>query len=120
MFPPSLLAKLVISGSLKNNVSGFEFKLKNIIDSATLVGLGPLIVDGCSYAPDVITLKLGQTEIRGDLLTRTNALPFSVSNEAVFSVTGEPLQPGEHKLTISVLTREAGRFQFNATQALAE
>ena len=120
MFPPSLLAKLVMPGSLKNNANGFEFKLKNIIDSATLVGMGPLVVDGTSYAPESITLKLGQNEIRGDLLSRTNALPIRVSNEAIFSITGDPLLPGDHKLTIQILTREAGRFQFSVTQTLSE
>ncbi len=120
MFPPSLLAKILVPGSLKNTASGFEFKLKNIIDSATLVGMGPLVVDDSGFTPDVLMLKLGQTEIRGDLLTRTNSLPIRISNEALITVTGAPLQPGPHKLTISVLTREAGRLQFSVTEPLSQ
>jgi hydroxymethylglutaryl-CoA reductase (NADPH) len=120
MFPPSLLAKTLVSGSLKNNVNGFEFKLKNIIDSATLVGMGPLVVDDSSFTPDALMLKVGQTEIRGDVLTRSNSLPFRISNEALITVTGTPLQPGPHKLTIQVLTREAGRFQFSVTEPLSQ
>ena len=120
MFPPSLLAKILVPGSLKNNANGFEFKLKNIIDSATLVGMGPLVVDDSNFTPDVLMLKVGQTEIRGDLLTRSNSLPIRVSNEALITITGAALQPGPHKLTIQLLTREAGRFQFSVTEPLSQ
>jgi hydroxymethylglutaryl-CoA reductase (NADPH) len=120
MFPASLLAKILVPGSLKNNATGFEFKLKNIIDSATLVGMGPLVVDDSNFTPDVLMLKVGQTEIRGDLLTRSNSLPIRVSNEALITATGAPLQPGPHKLTIQLLTREAGRFQFSVTEPLSQ
>ena len=44
MIPSFLLAKLYVKGSLKNTATGFEFSLKNIIDSTMLIGIGPVTV----------------------------------------------------------------------------
>jgi hypothetical protein len=51
MFPSYLLQKVYLKGSLKNNEDGFEFALKNIVDTGTLVGMNPLVVDGESIPP---------------------------------------------------------------------
>jgi hypothetical protein len=42
MVPSFLFAKLYVKGSLKNTETGFEFSLKNIIDSTMLTGIGPI------------------------------------------------------------------------------
>ena len=66
MFPASLLARLFVKGSLKNTENGFEMKLKNIIDSGTLVGLGPLVVDDIQcfliYTREVGRIQFSLTE----------------------------------------------------------
>ena len=49
MVPSFLLANLYVKGSLKNTDSGFEFALKNIIDSTMLIGIGPISVGGMNY-----------------------------------------------------------------------
>jgi hypothetical protein len=41
MFPSYLLQKVYVKGSLKNNEDGYEFALKNIVDTGTLVGIEP-------------------------------------------------------------------------------
>ena len=46
MIPSFLLAKLYVKGSLKNHENGFELKLKNIIDSTWLTGIGPITAAG--------------------------------------------------------------------------
>ena len=50
MIPSFLLAKLYVKGSLKNTETGFEFSLKNIIDSTMLIGIGPVTVGERDYA----------------------------------------------------------------------
>ncbi len=119
MFPSSMLARLFVKGSLKNTETGFELKLKNIIDSGTLVGMGPLVVDEASFAPSACRIKVGEKEISGDQLART--MPVSVRSfaEIHLKVQGEPLQPGEHKLTLQVFTNEAGKLQFSVTEPLS-
>jgi hypothetical protein len=59
MFPPFVLAKIYVQGSLKNTPKGFEFNLKNVVDSGTLVELGPITVDGKAYEAADLTIMTG-------------------------------------------------------------
>jgi hypothetical protein len=120
MFPSSMLAKLFVKGSLKNTEDGFELKLKNIIDSGTLVGLGPLVVDEVSYPPTVCRVKVGEKEVSGDQITRTSPVSVRAFVEIRVRVQAEPLQPGDHKLTLQVFTNEAGKLQFSVTEPLSQ
>ena len=120
MFPSYVLANLFIKGSLKNTAQGFELKLKNIIDSGTIVGLGPLTVDETSFPPDQITLSVKDRSVRGDQIASATPFPVYVLSEIVISVSASPLPPGEHKLGFLLHTREAGRMQFTVSEILAE
>ncbi len=120
MFPASMLAQLYVKGSLKNTASGFEFKLKNVIDSGTLVGLGPLGVDETSYTPDAVTLRIGERVMRGDEISHSTPLPVRSYSEIFLSVDGAPLTSGGHKLTIQIVTREVGRLQFSVNETISE
>ena len=120
MFPSSMLAKLFVKGSLKNTADGFELKLKNIIDSGTLIGIGPVVVDEASYTPDTCRVKVGEKETSGDQITRSMPVPVRAFAEIRLRVQAAPLQPGEHKLTLQVFTNEAGKLQFSVTEPLTE
>ena len=119
MFPSSLLAKLLVRGSLKNTGKGFELKLKNIIDSGTIVGMGPLVVDETTYQPSEMTVKVGTVEMKGDQISRTAAVSVRAYAEIWMNVDGAALQPGDHAITIQFLTREVGRLQFSVTEPLS-
>jgi len=120
MFPSYLLEKLVVRGSLKNTASGFEVKLKNIVDSGTLSGMGPLVVDEVTYPPQDVILKIGEVEKIGDKITRNEPMSVRSFVEILVSVKGSPLPAGAHKLSFSVQTFEAGRLQFSVTENLSE
>lgn len=120
MFPSYVLANLFVKGSLKNNPAGFELRLKNIIDSGTLVGIGALSVDGVSYLPERISLTIKDKTVRGDEITSSNPLPVYVLSEILISVNGVTLSSGEHKLGFVLYTREAGRFDFTIAEPLSE
>ncbi len=120
MFPPSMLARLFVRGSLKNTPTGYEFKLKNVIDSGTLTGLGTFTMDNATVDPSKVLLKVGEKEVRGDQLARENPLFVRAYAEILISVEGAPLAAGEHSLALQVSAREAGRLQFNITEPLAE
>ncbi len=119
MFPSSLLAKLFLKGTLKNTPNGFEFKMKNIIDSGTLIGIGPLVVDAVTYQPSAMVIKVGENELRGDAISRTDSLPVKAFLEINIRVEGASLEAGAHKMTILLYTREAGRLQFTVNEPLA-
>lgn len=119
MFPPSLLARLYVKGSLKNNATGFEMKLKNIIDSGTITGLGALTVDDMTYQPAQVEVKIGDKATTADQITREQPLVARAMLEIFLKVTGAQLTPGPHKITFVIMTREAGKLQFSITEPVA-
>ncbi len=119
MFPSSMLAGLVVKGSLRNTTNGFEIRLKNNIDSGTITGLGPLGVDETIVAPDHVVLRVGTKELRGDALSYRSPLPVGVMSEIKVEVEGEPLPPGQHKLSFQLMTAEAGRLVFSVNEVVS-
>lgn len=119
MFPPFVLAKIYVQGSLKNTEKGFEFNLKNVVDSGTLVEFGPVTVDGTAYAAAAVTLVTGSSERGGDQVTRQNPMSVYVGSAFTVRVNGVALAAGEHAIKVSVLTREIGRLDFEVKDTVA-
>jgi hypothetical protein len=120
MFPSYVLSNLFVKGSLKNNPTGFQMKLRNNIDSGTVTGLGPLTVDDKSFSTDKISLKIRDKAIKADQISNATPVPVFVLSEIEFLVEGEQLSPGDHKLGFTIYTLEAGRFQFSISEALTD
>jgi hypothetical protein len=118
MFPSYLLQKVYLKGSLKNNEDGYEFALKNIVDTGTLVGLNPLVVDGENIPPAMIRLVSNGEEVYGNQITQRNPMPLPVQAQAQFVVKGDPLSLGQHEIAISLVTREIGLVKFKITDMI--
>jgi hypothetical protein len=118
MFPPAMLDNLYVRGSLHNTDGGFQLKFRNTIDYGTLVGMGFLVVDGVSYAPSSITVKVGAREITGDQITYRSMVSVPVGAEVVLVVAGQLLAPGPHSFTCSLNEWQIGRIQFDVTDDL--
>jgi hydroxymethylglutaryl-CoA reductase (NADPH) len=119
MFPSALLAKLYVKGSLRNIPGGFEFRIKNIIDSATLVGMGPLTVDAGSVRPEDISIFIGGNEIRADAITKEKPVTVRASVETRVVAHSAQLAAGSHGLTVQLFTADIGRVQFSVIDELA-
>lgn len=120
MFPSSMLQKLFVHGSLKNIPNGFEMKIKNTIDTGTLIGMGPVIVDGITYEPAKVRLTASGADLNGDQINRTHPITIRAYTEVRLQVSGEPLAPGDHQVKLDMLVSEAGQMQFTVTEPLAE
>lgn len=119
MFPPSLLARLFVQGSLKNNPNGFEFKLKNIIDSGTITGMGPLSVGDATIAAARTSVRIGEDDIPGDRVSFNHPIYARAGVEIRVSVQSDPLPPGPHKITMQIYTLEAGKLSLTVTEPLS-
>jgi len=119
MIPSFLLAKLYVKGSLKNNDTGFEFALKNIIDSTMLIGIGPIGVGEKNYEGEAITMTVGDKSINGAELSRSNSVPVRMGAPLMVSVTGEKLADGEQRVTIAATTSDIGRIKFDINDKVA-
>jgi len=113
MIPSFLLAKLYVKGSLKNNESGFEFSLKNIIDSTMLIGIGPISATGKDYEGQAINMTVGDKTINGADLSRSNSVPVRMGVPMKVSVAGDKLAPGPQKITVAATTSDIGKIKFD-------
>ena len=112
MFPPFILAKLYVKGSLKNTESGFEFSLKNIIDSTMLSGIGPIAVGDRCYEGAAITLALGDKQWPGDQIDKTNPVPVKIGGLLRIMVQGDPLPAGDVKVSVTATSSDIGKLKF--------
>ena len=113
MFPPFILAKLYVKGSLRNTATGFEFSLKNIIDATMLSGIGPIVAWDQSYEGAAITLVMGDQQWQGDQISKTNLVPVKMGVPLRVLVQGEPLAAGAQKISVTATTSDIGKIKFD-------
>jgi hypothetical protein len=119
MIPSFLLAKLYVKGSLKNNDSGFEFSLKNIIDSTMLIGIGPISASGKEYEGSAINLTVADKTVNGADLSRSNSIPVRMGVPMKVAVSGDNLAAGQQKVTIAATTSDIGKIKFDINDTVA-
>jgi hypothetical protein len=119
MIPSFLLAKLYVKGSLKNNETGFEFALKNIIDSTMLIGIGPITVGEKTYEGTNITLSMADKAVNGAELSRSNSVIVRMGVPMTVSIAGERLNAGEQRVTVAATTSDIGKIKFDINDKVA-
>lgn len=119
MIPSFLLTKLYVKGSLKNTDSGFEFSLKNIIDSTTLIGIGPISAGEKNYEGEVITMTVGDRTVTGAEISRDNSFPVRMGVPLKVTVDGDTLAAGAQKVSVVALTTDIGMIKFEVSDTVA-
>ena len=119
MIPSFLLAKLYVKGSLKNNDNGFEFSLKNIIDSTMLIGIGPITVGEKNYEGESITMTVADKTVNGAELSRNNSIPVRMGVPLKVAIAGDKLAAGAQKISVSATTSDIGKIKFDVSDTVA-
>lgn len=118
MFPPSTLANVYVKGSLKNTDDGFEFALKNTIDSTMLSGIGPVVVGDKRYAGAALTLTSGGKQWQADQVKWTNLVPAHVGLPMQVRVQGDPLPAGKATVAVTVTSTDVGTLTFEFSDTI--
>ncbi len=118
MIPSYMLGRVYVKGSLKNVEGGYEFLLRNNVDSGTIIGIGPVAVDGTDCSPATLAVVTTRGERRGDQITSQAPMYASVGMDIRIHVQGDPLAAGAHRVVFAVMTREAGRLQIEFEDSL--
>ncbi|MBI5934844.1 MAG: hypothetical protein HY867_14160 [Chloroflexi bacterium] len=119
MIPSFLLAKLYVKGSLKNTDSGFEFSLKNIIDSTMLIGIGPITAGAMNYEGESVALITADRTVNGPELSRNNPVPVRMGVPLKVAVAGDQLAAGAQKITVTATTSDIGKIKFDISDSVA-
>ncbi len=106
--PPALLKKLYLKGSLANTGEGFSFKLKNTLAPGTITSFRGIEVDGkpCPLE-DVYLITPGLERQAAEVGARKPFL-LQINQEVTMLVKGVTLEPGPHRITVKVTTKEVG------------
>ncbi len=118
MFPPSTLASVYVKGSLKNTDDGFEFALRNNIESTMLSGIGPIVVGEQTYSGAAITVAVGGRVWQGDQVGWRNPVPASVGTTMEVRVQGEQLPAGPVRLAVTAASTDIGSVTFEVTDTV--
>ncbi len=116
--PTFLLRKLYVKGSLENVDDGFQFKIKNSLSPGTAIGIEPIKVDDKEYPLENTIIRSDETEVPAAEVTQDNSFPIKVGVEIIIHIKGEKLSEGEHKIDISIQTKEAGKLAFDVKDSI--
>lgn len=120
MIPSFLLKKLYVKNSFKNNPTGFELAVRNTLAPGTLVGLGPVAIDGRNIAADRLWIVVNNNPpVRASDISTTAPRAFPMNATVTFRVEDQPLAPGRHHVLMAVNTREAGELSIDAEDSIS-
>ena len=119
MVPSFLLKKLYVKGSFKNTLKGFELSLKNALAPGTLIGFGPLQIDGRNIPLETVFISIGSADpVRASDVSLAAPRLFPLNSVVNFRVEDQPLAPGSHRLVLAVNTKEAGELKIYAEDTI--
>lgn len=117
--PSFLLKKLYVKGSFKNTPNGFELALRNTLAPGTLIGFGPLKIDGRSIPLDKLFITVGNNApVRASDVSVGAPRLFPLNTAVRFQVEDQPLEAGSHRVSMSVNTKEAGELKIDAEDSI--
>lgn len=119
MVPPFMLKKIYVPQSLKNTEDGFTFQLKNNLAPGTITAFKPVLVDGQPCDPDKTFATKGTESVAVSQISASHTLTFALNVITSIVVKGAPLSPGQHTITLDVMTREAGQLKWDFTDTVA-
>jgi len=128
--PSALLSKFYERDSLRNTDTGFELRFKNRLAPSTIVGIGPLTLDGRVYEAKEWAFAFerpAEGHRRPPEPVFRTAEDFEEKRSRVFeingvlrvSVLGPKLTPGSHQVTLTFRTKEVGDIIVTAEDVVA-
>jgi hypothetical protein len=119
VFPPNVLNKLYIPNSLKNTETGFEFAIKNVVDSTSLYALGPVLLDGVEIPLESISVQAGNQTLAASEVSNQKRLAVYYGTTLTIRVAGQTLSAGEHVINLAVSSVDIGKVKFDVKDTVA-
>ena len=116
--PSYILQQLNAGANLKNLEDGFQFAVRNSVGSGTFTGLARLEVDGEAIELARLLVGMNEPTTPASEVTRQKPWSFQYGQALIIKVAGRPLEPGEHKIALTIDTVEIGRVTIPLTLVL--
>ena len=120
--PGFIARQFYVSGSLRNELTGFRLEAHNPMGDGVLVGVGRLAVDGMAIPPENVTATRTGSDVvyRAADVSRTTPIQVKKGDRVTFHVAGRQLAPGNHKLEVELFEVNIGQLRLSLTDRLGE
>ncbi|HEX9940996.1 MAG TPA: hydroxymethylglutaryl-CoA reductase [Thermoanaerobaculia bacterium] len=118
--PGLILKQMYTLGSLENVEDGVRFSLKNRLSNATLTRLSELRIDSRTVPLDRLTLELNGARVAASSIGPNNAIAFPLAKVVNVHARTEPLEKGQHEISLAFDTTPFGSLSFKVKDAIAE
>jgi hydroxymethylglutaryl-CoA reductase (NADPH) len=117
--PPFLLKRLYVKGSLRNNVQGFQFELKNTLGSGYGTELLPLTLDGQELPREDSYLAVDSQEVAFSEVSEARPFTLAMNKVSIIRVKGVSLSEGPHKIGFKFIAQGLGKLGFDVNDLVA-
>jgi hydroxymethylglutaryl-CoA reductase (NADPH) len=119
--PDFMVRQFYVGGSLRNDDSGFRLQARNPLTDGRLVGVRRFAVDGAPIElSSVSAFREGDPDwLRASDVSPTSPVMFRKGDVVTFHVAGPALEPGQHKLDLDLIERDAGLLSLTLSDALS-
>jgi hypothetical protein len=120
--PGFIARQFYVSGSLRNEPTGFRLEAHNPMGDGVLVGVGRLAVDGMPIPPEKVTAtRTGSDDVyRAADVSRTTPIQVKKGDRVTFHVAGPQLTSGQHRLEVELFEVNVGQLRLSLTDRLSE
>jgi hypothetical protein len=120
--PGFIARQFYVTGSLRNEPTGFRLEAHNPMGDGVLVGVGRLAVDGMAIPPESVTAtRTGSDEVyRAADVSQTNPIAVKRGDRVTFHVAGRQLTSGQHKLDVELFEVNIGQLRLSLSDRLSE
>ena len=119
--PGFIARQFYVTGSLRNEPTGFRLEAHNPMGDGVLVGVGRLAVDGRQIPPENVTAtRTGADQVyRAADVSRANPIAVRKGDRVTFHVEGEQLAAGQHRLDVELFEVNMGHLKLSLSDRLA-
>ena len=118
---PSLILKQMYTlGSLENVENGVRFGLKNRLSNATVTKIKEVRINNRPIPLDRLSLEINGDSIAATAINPNNAVAFPLARAVRIHAQTEPLDKGQHEITLAFDTEPFGALSFKVKDAIAE
>jgi hypothetical protein len=119
--PDFMVRQFYVGGSLRNDDAGFRLQARNPLADGRLTGVRRFAVDGTPIElSSVSALREGDADwLSATDLSPTSPVIFRKGDVVTFHVAGPALEPGQHKLDLDLIERDAGLLSLSLSDTLA-
>jgi hypothetical protein len=119
--PDVMVRRFYVDGSLRNDAAGFQLQASNPLADGRLVGVRRFAVDNAPIElSSVSAIRDGDAAwVSAADVSPTSPVLFRKGDVVTFHVRGPALVPGQHRLDLDLIERDAGLLSLTLSDTVA-